>query len=150
MNPFKKNAPIDPIRQILKDRGIDDRKNALAYRHSNGRTNELNKLNAKEIESLLSALNEFTDKTILQAIYQAAFELKVIKEPTPSKVNEELIISYLKANGIIDFITNEIEVSNPKGKVVITVPFFELNFISKELLLSVLGEVILKRLSILN
>lgn len=135
---------LESIRISLKERGIETRAKQIALRHSNGRTDNMKRLTPEEVDFVLAALREFTDDKLLQAIYDAAFGLKIIPSQLRSLDNDELIIAFLKKQGIMNYYTNEVAAVNPVCIVIISAPFSNLKFNVKELLLSVLCDGIIQ------
>lgn len=144
---FNKNPLATKIKNELKLRGISERQKAICLRHSNGRTDNIKKLSAIESEKILKVLSEFTDETLLKHVYLAALELSIITQPSPSIINNNLIIDFLKSEKVIHPETNEMPIQNLKRKVKIVTPFKHLKFGEKELLLSVLGERLIQKQS---
>ena len=141
---YQNKSATDQVKKMLKQRGMCDREKALSLRHSNGRATRLKNLSHVEIQNVLNAFNEFTDESVLKAIYDTAAGLHIISDTTPTISNDEIIIAYLKAKSIIDLVTNEIEVVNPVEKIKIISPFSNLKFVEKELILSLLGNCIVE------
>lgn len=149
MNFFSSDSIKKQILSICKERGLLQSLNEYCSLHSNGRTQKLNELTELERRKFFNALIELNDNAVLEGIYTIANDLSILNGSIIDRDN--LIIDFLKAELIIDFISNEIKIpGNKPERIKITSPLSKVCYTGKLMIAQLLGNILLRKMETYN
>lgn len=150
MNFFKRNTEAKKVREILSANQLPIDEEVFCSALSYGRAKSFDRLNDEEFTGLKQFMQGLTHEQILEGIYSIANEVQVISEKEISEANDQKIIDYLKSFEVINS-SNQFKLKNAKGDLItFTVPLKKQSHFALSMFANLLGQVYLKRSSIVN
>lgn len=150
MNVFKRNIEAKKARNTLSVNELPVDEEIFCSALSNGRARSFDRLNDEEVSGLKKFLNGLSHELILEGIYSIANEVKIISENEISVANDQKIIDYLRSFEVINA-KNQFQLKNAKGDLItFSTPLKKHSVFALSMFANLLGQVYLKRSSIVN